>query len=141
MIGLALAAVGEVASTAAQREREAQLLWVGHEYRAAIRRFFRQRRAFPHALEELLGAAPDAPVQVRYLRRLYPDPMTNAVDWVLVTAPDGGIMGVASSSKRAPLKTGHFDDADQDFADAKSYGDWKFTFLPGVIRPRPPTAR
>jgi hypothetical protein len=133
-----LAAAGEGASTAAQREREAQLLWVGHEYRAAIGRYFRQRRAYPQTLQELLGAAPDAPVQVRYLRRLYPDPMTNAVDWVLVPGPNGGIMGVASSSKRAPLKTGHFDEVDQDFADASFYGDWQFTFPPGVGRRKTP---
>src|SRR5207253_3118442 len=91
-----LAAAGEVAATAGQRERETQLLWVGHEYRAAIGRYWRQKRVYPQTLEDLLGAAPDAPVQVRHLRRLYPDPMTNAVDWVLVPAPNGGIMGVAS---------------------------------------------
>ncbi len=138
LIGLMLAAAGEVAATAGQREREAQLLWAGHEYRSAIGRYWSQRRSYPQTLEELIGAAPDAPVQVRYIRRLYPDPMTNAVDWVLVPAPSGGIMGVASSSKRVPLKTGHFDDADHGFADASTYGDWQFTFLPGPFRRRMP---
>jgi type II secretory pathway pseudopilin PulG len=133
LIGLMLAAAGEVTATAAQREREAQLLWAGHEYRAAIGRYWNQKRAYPQTLQELLGAAPDAPVKVRYLRSLYPDPMTNAVDWVLVPAPNGGIMGVTSSSKRAPLKTGHFDGADQGFADASAYSDWQFTFLPAVV--------
>jgi type II secretory pathway pseudopilin PulG len=137
-IGLLLAAAGEVATTAAQREREAQLLWVGHQYRAAIARYWSQRRAYPQTLQELLGAAPDAPLQVRHLRRLYPDPMTGAVDWVLVPAPGGGIMGVASSSRRAPLKTAHFDDADRDFEGASTYGDWQFTFRPGVVRRRRP---
>jgi type II secretory pathway pseudopilin PulG len=138
LICLMLAAAGEVASTAARREREAQLLWVGHEYRAAIGRYWNKRRAYPQTLQELLGAAPDAPVQVRYIRNLYADPMTNAVDWVLVPAANGGIMGVASSSKRAPLKTGHFDDADRGFADANAYSDWQFTFLPAVIRRKAP---
>jgi type II secretory pathway pseudopilin PulG len=138
VIGLMLAAAGEVAATAAQRERETQLLWVGHEYRAAIGRYWGHKRSYPQALQDLLGAAPDALVQVRYLRRLYPDPMTNAVDWVLVPAPNGGIMGVTSSSKRAPLKTGNFDVADQDFANASAYSDWQFTFLPGVVRRRTP---
>ncbi len=138
LIGILLAAAGEVASTAAQREREVQLLWVGHEYRTAIGRYWSRKRAYPQTLQELLGSAPDAPVQVRYLRRLYPDPMTNAIDWVLVPAPNGGIMGVASSSKRVPLKTGHFDDTDPGFADAKSYGDWQFTFLPGLVRRKAP---
>jgi type II secretory pathway pseudopilin PulG len=136
LIGLMLAAAGEVASTAAQRERETQLLWAGHEYRAAIGRYWRNKRAYPQTLEELLGAAPDAPVQVRYLRRLYPDPMTNAIDWVLVPGPTGGIMGVASRSKRAPLKTGNFDEAEKDFASATAYSDWQFKFQPGVVRRR-----
>jgi type II secretory pathway pseudopilin PulG len=138
LIGLLLAAAGEVASTAAQRDRETQLLWVGHEYRAAIGRYWRARRAFPQSLEELLGTAPDAPVQVHYIRRLYLDPMTNALDWVLVPGPGGGIIGVASSSKRAPLKTGSFDDADQDFDKASSYGDWQFTYAAPAGRRRAP---
>jgi type II secretory pathway pseudopilin PulG len=138
LIGLFLAAAGEVVATAAQHERETQLLWVGHEYRAAIGRFWAQHRAYPQALGELLGSAPDDPALVRCLRRLYPDPMTNAVDWVLVPAPGGGIMGVASSSKRAPLKIGHFDDADVTFEKATTYGDWQFVFLPGPYRKRAP---
>jgi type II secretory pathway pseudopilin PulG len=138
LIGLMLASAGEVVATAARREREAQLLWVGHQYRAAIGRYWSRRRAYPQALQELLGAAPDAPLQVRQLRRLYPDPMTNAVDWVLVPAPSGGIMGVASRSTRAPLKTGHFDDVDHGFADATTYSDWQFTFVPGSVRRKPP---
>jgi type II secretory pathway pseudopilin PulG len=138
VISLMLAAGVQIASTAAQRDREAQLLWVGHEYRVAIGRYWSRKRAYPQTLQELLGGAPDDPVQVRYLRHLYPDPMTNAVDWVLVPAPSGGIMGVSSRSRRAPLKTGNFDDADQDFANASAYGDWQFTFLPRAARRRPP---
>jgi type II secretory pathway pseudopilin PulG len=137
VIGIMLAAAGEVASTAAQRDREAQLLWVGHEYRAAIGRYWNKRRSYPPSLQDLLGAAPgtasDTAVPVRYLRRLYPDPMTNAVDWALVAAPSGGIMGVASSSKRAPLKTAHFEDVDQEFEKATSYNDWQFTFAPAAV--------
>jgi type II secretory pathway pseudopilin PulG len=134
LIGLMLASAGEVVATATQRERETQLLWVGHEYRAAIGRYWIRRRGYPQTLEELLGSAPDDPVQVRYIRRLYPDPMTNAVDWIILPAPNGGIMGVASSSKRAPLKTAHFDDLDLSFKDASVYGDWQFTFLPVMAR-------
>jgi hypothetical protein len=47
-------------------------------------------------------------------------------------------MGVASRSKRAPLKTGHFDEVDPGFADASAYSDWQFIFLPGVVRRRTP---
>ncbi|HET6439577.1 MAG TPA: hypothetical protein VFG59_16045 [Anaeromyxobacter sp.] len=139
LIGLLLGAASEVATTVSQRERERQLLWVGHAYRAAIGRYFSQKRAYPQALEDLLGSAPDSPVKARYLRRLYPDPMTNQVDWELLPAPgqNGGIMGVASSSKRAPLKTGRFDDADQGFEEATTYGDWQFSFVPNARLRRP----
>lgn len=142
LIGLALAAAGQVVATAAQREREAQLLWVGDEYRAAIGRYWGQRRAYPQRLEELLGGEAGAPLAARFLRRLYPDPMTRRVDWVLVPAPDGGggIMGVASRSTGTPLKTGGFApaDRDQDFEKARTYGDWQFTFVPGAWRRRAP---
>jgi type II secretory pathway pseudopilin PulG len=138
LIGLALAAAGEVAATAAQRERETQLLWVGHEYREAIGRYWRHNRAYPQSLQDLLGSAPDAPVQIRYLRQLYPDPMTDAGDWVLVEAPSGGIMGVKSSSKRAPLKTARFDESDQGFESAGTYGEWEFSFVPRLGRRRAP---
>src|SRR5438128_1104187 len=74
LIGLFLSAAGEVASTAGRREREAQLLWVGHQYRAAIARYRNRNRAYPQTLEELLGPSADAPLKVRYLRRLYRDP-------------------------------------------------------------------
>jgi type II secretory pathway pseudopilin PulG len=137
-LGLLLAAAGQVVATSAQREREAELLWAGNEYRAAVGRYWSRRHAYPQSLQELLGGPADAPLQVRDLRALYPDPMTGAVDWVLVPAPGGGIMGVASSSRRAPLKTAHFDDADRDFEAATTYGDWQFTFRPGVLRRRPP---
>src|SRR5438128_10760575 len=79
LIGLLLSAAGEVVATAAQREREAQLLWVGHQYRAATARYWQQTRPYPPALEELLGGGSDAPLQVRHLPRLYPGPLTNAV--------------------------------------------------------------
>jgi type II secretory pathway pseudopilin PulG len=138
LIGILLAGAGEVVATASQHEREAQLLWVGHEYRAAIGRFFRQKRAYPKELQDLLGTAPDSPLQVRYIRRLYPDPMTNSADWVLVPAPGGGFMGVASSSKRAPLKSANFDPADQDFETAKTIGDWQFTYRAVGIRRKAP---
>ena len=138
LMGLLLAAAGEVAATAAQRERETQLLWAGHEYRAAVGRYWRHKHAYPQTLEELLGSAPDDPLPVRYIRRLYRDPMTNAVDWVLLPAPSGGILGVASSSTRKPLKTGNFDQADLGFAEANSYGDWQFIFTPVPARRRTP---
>jgi type II secretory pathway pseudopilin PulG len=137
-IGLLLAAAGDVASTTERREREEQLLWVGHEYRAAIGRYWIRNRRYPQALEELMGTGADGPLPVRFIRRLYPDPMTSGAPWMLVPAPGGGIMGVASSSTRAPLKTANFDPADPGFEKATTYGDWQFSFVQGAVRRRAP---
>ena len=139
LIGLLLALAGEVASTSMRRERETELLFIGHQYRDAIRRYFRQNHRYPPTLATLVDAPPvaesAAPVLplVRYLRRLYRDPMTRQVDWILLLAPDQGIVGIASSSTQAPLKRAGFDDIDYKFDEALSYGDWTF-----VADPRTP---
>jgi len=130
LIGFMLAAGGQVASTTAQRERETELLFIGHQYRDAIGRFVAQNHRYPQELNELLGAAPDSPLPAHFIRRLYPDPMTRAVDWVLVPAPGGGIMGVSSASAGTPLKHAGFDSADLGFEDAEAYHDWVFRFDP-----------
>jgi type II secretory pathway pseudopilin PulG len=130
LIGFALSVVGQVAATTAQREREKQLLWVGHAYRDAIRRYVMRNGRYPPTLADLVQSATATadPLPAHFLRRLYPDPMTQGADWVLVPALDGGIMGVASSSTKAPIKRAGFDDADVAFGDAETYGDWTFIF-------------
>jgi len=132
LIGIVLAVSGQVTATTMQREREKQLLWVGHAYRNAISRYVMHNGHYPMALADLVESstvsASADPLPQHYLRHLYPDPMAQGADWVLVPALDGGIMGVASSSNRAPIKRAGFDDADFDFADAETYGDWRFIY-------------
>ena len=131
LVGILLAAAGQVASTTAQRERETELLFIGHAYRDAIGRYYAVAHRFPVALDELVTIG-DGARPARFLRKLYRDPMTNAVDWTLVPGPDGGIIGVASSSRRAPLKHAGFDELDAEFEDATAYSDWQFTVGPRV---------
>src|SRR6266850_6897091 len=85
-----LAVVGQVWQTAAVREREAELLHVGNEYRRAIERYYLTgtARQYPRELTDLVKD-PRQPGTVRHLRRLYPDPITGNPDWGLVKAPDG----------------------------------------------------
>ena len=128
LIGLMLSGAGEVARTAAQRERETELLFIGHQYRDAIGRYFAHNGRYPQSLDELIGSTPDDRLPVHYLRRLYRDPMTRTTDWVLVPAPATGIMGVASASTGAPLKHAGFDSVDLGFEDAQTYQDWVFRF-------------
>ncbi len=126
LIGMALATVGVVASTEAKREREAQLLWVGAQYRNALTAFYtRNGGQLPQNLKELVLDERSG-VPHHFLRKLYPDPITGSTEWELLTLPGGGIYGVASTSTAAPLKLKGFKDADRAFEDATCYKAWQF---------------
>ena len=114
-MGVGLALTGEVWHTAAAREREAELLYVGHQYRKAIERYYLSGpRQYPRTLEDLLKD-PRKPGTERYLRRLYPDPLTGKDEWGIVKGPDGGVMGVYSLSEEQPLKSANFRLRDREF--------------------------
>lgn len=139
LMGVGLALVGEVWHTAAVREREVALLHVGEQYRKAIERYYLSgSRQYPRTLAELLRD-PRKPGIERYLRRIYPDPITNGDDWGIVKAPDGGVMGVYSRSENKPLKLAGFRLAQKAFEGAEKYADWKFTFVPAA-QPAAPKA-
>ena len=136
--GAGLAAFAEIASHAMQREKEAELLFRGNQYREAIAAYYRIDERYPQSLDQLI-LNKGFSLPVRHLRKLYADPMTGAADWGLVQAPDGGIMGVHSRSEAAPIKTGNFLARDMGFEDAQAYSDWKFVHTPSTSGPRPPT--
>jgi type II secretory pathway pseudopilin PulG len=130
-----LALTGVVWHTVAQREKEAELLFVGHQYRQAIARYYLAGpRQYPRTLADLLKD-PRRPGAERYLRRLYPDPLTGSGEWGLVRGPDGGIQGVYSLSKERPLKSAGFRAQDRELAGASSYTDWKFLHTPQGTAP------
>ena len=140
VITAGLALVGEVWETAAKREKEAELLFIGNEYRKAITRYYLAgKNQYPRSLEDLLKD-PRQPGTVRYLRRAYVDPVTAKPEWGIVKAPDGGIAGVHSLSDQKPLKTGNFRVRDAGFESAATYADWKFVYAPvtvtqGAVKP------
>jgi type II secretory pathway pseudopilin PulG len=130
ILGLMLSMVGRVWSTTMQRERETELLYTGGQIRMAIAGYFAIGHQYPVSLDLLL-ADDRSPVPKRFLRRLYPDPMTSHADWTLIYAMDGvGIMGVASSSDRVPIKKKNFAAEDAAFEDTSCYCAWKFIYVP-----------
>ena len=141
IMGAGLALTGEVWHTAAAREREAELLQVGEEYRKAIERYYLSGpKQYPRTLADLLKD-PRQPGTVRYLRRLYPDPITGSAEWGVVKAPDGGVAGVFSPSEASPLKVAGFVVRNADFEGKKKYSDWKFVYSPAtaaIPKPKPP---
>jgi hypothetical protein len=74
---------------------------------------------------------------VRYLRRLYPDPITGKDEWGLVKSADGGFAGVYSLSEAAPLKTAGFAVRDATFEGKTKYAEWQFVFAPVAAAPKP----
>ncbi|HEV8260046.1 MAG TPA: type II secretion system protein [Burkholderiales bacterium] len=132
IMGAGLSLTGELWHTAAIREKEAELLFTGNQYREAIERYYLAGpQQYPRALEDLIKD-PRKPGTVRHLRRLYQDPMGDSGKWGLVDAPEGGIMGVHSISDGKPIKSTGFGPLDAGFERVAKYSDWKFIFAPTV---------
>lgn len=129
ILGVALAADGEVWSEAAKREKEQELLFIGQQFRDAITSYYNHTPAqaprYPAMLEDLLKD-PRYPATRRYLRKIYYDPFTNSTEWGLVKGAKGEIMGVYSTSEDEPLKQGNFSYADRDFEGKTKYSEWVF---------------
>jgi hypothetical protein len=131
-MGGGMAAYGELASKTAQREKEAELLFVGDEYRRAIGQYYESSPAghkrYPKSLEALLKDERFA-FNRRYLRKLYRDPLTGG-ELVALEAPEGGIMGVRSASPAETLKTADFPPEYAAFEGAGRHMDWQFVYTP-----------
>jgi type II secretory pathway pseudopilin PulG len=127
-----LAIVGETWETSARREKEAELLFIGNQYRRAIGLYYLSTpgvvKAYPRQIEDLLKD-PRQPGTVRHLRKLFPDPMTGK-PFVVIKGADGGVQGVASASDVAPLKVAGFRVRDAIFEGAQKYSEWKFIHTP-----------
>jgi len=143
LAGLAALVGAEVWATAVKREREAQLLFVGEQYRRAIESYWRASpeptKTLPVSFEVLLEDD-RFPMPVRHLRRLYPDPIEPRSDWGLVKVGNG-ILGVYSRSEATPLKRSGFPAQFIQFEGAAAYKQWRFVVQlprPGVPGPRKP---
>jgi hypothetical protein len=61
--------------------------------------------------------------------------MMNQKEWGIITAPEGGIMGVHSLSDTSTIKKTEFSYADSSFEGTSKYSDWKFIYIsPLAIR-------
>lgn len=155
-LGVAMAALGTMWHTAAQREKERELLFVGDQYARAIESFWTiplpvgTPRRLPKNVAELL-TDPRFPDTVRHLRRAWNDPMTGG-EWVLLKGTDGGLAGVASASEDTPFQQANFSAQQAHFESAQRYRDWEFRFdvekaaaaaappIPGAAAPQPDAA-
>lgn len=136
-LGVGMAAGGRVWELSVRRDKEAELLFAGQQYREAIRRYYLgpPPGRYPPSLDDLLRD-PRQPGIVRHLRRPWRDPLTGRAEWGLVIAPEGGIMGVHSLAPGVPLKQAGFpaslawpEGREADEA-RQGYAGWRFVFRP-----------
>ncbi len=133
IVGILAEGAVMLSSRITQADRELELLFRGQAYRDAIKRYYEAGnpiKAYPRALEDLLKD-PRFPSKY-HLRALYRDPMVKEGrdGWRLVRTADGGIAGVASSSKEIPQKRANFPAGLEKFEAAQSYSDWIFEYVP-----------
>ncbi len=141
IMSVGLAAVADVWHMTLKREKEEELLFVGHQIRNAIIMYYNHTPngvgRFPANLDDLL-LDPRNPSIQRYLRKIYRDPITNSTEWDLVKGPNGEILGVYSRSEDEPVKKSNFSLIDQGFEGKMKYSEWVF-MIPGGRVPAAPS--
>jgi type II secretory pathway pseudopilin PulG len=127
IMGAVLASTGILWHTHVQREREAELLFVGEQFQRAIGNYFERSpeaaKTYPRTLEDLLEDRRSGSV-VRHLRKIFVDPMTGKAEWGLITQPDGRVVGVFSLSPTPILRTANLPEGLA--VRGEKHSDWKF---------------
>ena len=133
LLGLMAGIAGSSWQTIMQRANEADLLWKGNQIRRAIGKYYNTShaqsaapKAFPSELEFLIRDPRFLEVR-RYLRNIYPDPMTGE-NWEVIKNSSGQIIGVRSSSDKVPFKLDNFAEENKSFVNQQSYHDWQFIY-------------
>lgn len=105
-LGFGAAQTGIVWHQAAEREREAELLYRAADIARALGSYRSKSPVgspvMPQTLDDLVQDK-RFPMPVRHLRRVWRDPFTGEADWVLVRA-GGGIVGLHSRSEGKPIR-------------------------------------
>lgn len=138
LMGIALVSASTIWSTQSKRDKEAELLRIGAEFKQAILSYARSSPGtpeYPRSLQDLVQD-PRFPTVKRHLRRIYADPFTGKADWGVVKLGDS-IVGVHSLAPGKPLKTANLGDDVASTEEAKSYADWKFAVRPDEGGARP----
>ncbi|GCL63461.1 type II secretion system protein [Pseudaquabacterium pictum] len=151
LLGMLQHAALSTAAVDRQREREAELLFIGAQFERAIASYVqaspRGAAQWPRDFDDLL-ADRRFPQPVAHLRRLWRDPFTGAADWVPIRVGNT-LVGVHSRAQVVPLRTQGFGAGQGAFAAARSVADWRFVHtgvaaplaLPAPVTPAAPGLR
>jgi type II secretory pathway pseudopilin PulG len=133
VMGILAGKATNLTSAALRADRESELMFRGMAYQRAIQSYYESDQGFrryPTSLDDLLSDSRF--ISRRHLRKSYVDPVGDA--WILIPSPDGGIMGVSSSSEQKPSKKANFPVGLESFEEAETYRDWVFVFRPAVTK-------
>lgn len=128
ILGIATSIAAQSWTRRIRREKEEELLFRGLAYKRALESY---AKATPPGASPRPARIGDLLVddrssfRVRHLREDYVDPLTGDPFVVLFDA-EGRVRGVASGDSRAPLKKSGFPDEIEEFALARTYGEWRF---------------
>ncbi|MFZ5875204.1 MAG: type II secretion system protein [Nitrospirota bacterium] len=136
LVGLSMMGANKQWTTMMQREREAELLFRGHQYRRAVASYVESvpgARQYPPSVEALLK---DPRTSKRHLRTGYLDPITGG-PFLAVQCPTltDRFKGVVSSSNSPALKHDNFPADYEQFRSAGSYRGWVFQYEPQPAQP------
>ena len=115
MVCLMVIAVGVIAPTIAfdiKRDREEELIHRGTQYTRAIRRYAKQNGQFPMTLETLTNG----PGGIKYLRKIYKDPITGGDFKLLHTADvtSAAVTGINNSLQKPEPSESNSETVPQD---------------------------
>lgn len=135
LLGISLALASTLYAFKQQREKEQQLLFIGHQYRNAIKSYYEKTpgsvKRYPRNFNDLIEDNRFLSKQ-RHLRRIYTDPMTLNKSWGIIKSPDGRMMGVRSLSEEKVLKVSNFSFVDRLLNGQSKYSEWRFIYKPRV---------
>ena len=116
-------------STENVKEKEARLIGIGNQYKAAIGRYYENspgpRKQFPHRLEDLVADSRVTPKR-QYMVELLADPMGK--EWGLVKDAEGGITGIHSMSEEEP--SSDVESRPDEYKNGEAYARWVFRYVP-----------
>lgn len=142
LVGLSMMGANKQWVTMMKREREAELLYRGHQYRRAIASYVESvpgARQYPLRVEDLLK---DPRTSKRHLRTAYKDPITGG-PFLAVPCRDR-IKGVHSRSDAPTLKHDNFPAEYEQLRATTTYQEWVFQYEPAtpgsLAQPPPPPA-
>ena len=137
LIGLALSGASVIWQFQVQRQKEQQLMFIGHQYTNAIASYYHAApggvKHYPKTIAELLRD-PRYPNVKRHLRKPWLDPFTMKSDWVLIRTKQGGIAGVSSLASGTPIKQAGFGNETLDLllGGKTSYQQWRFIYIAAI---------